>query len=316
MKKRKRQGALFVAALLAALALAGCREEAATAESLLAGVRKKLPEASSLEGSWTAAAQVRMPEADGAAGQEGELCLNGEVQVTDSGWTHLTADLKIVSAGQMQQGSAQLYLEEEADRRDCYLSLDGSWEYRELPAEAPAFQVWDRLLSQEAEWSLAENSQEVDGQEAYALTAEASLDTWGLALLGGTGAWSQVRELLAGAGLDPAAIPVELTCLISREESFPLKLEAGTASPFSVTQAEAFLSGAEVELSLTWSGISFNTVDSLAIPEEARAAETEPETPGAGFSSEGETASNANLEGEIQLEEEFLPGEPVQEPCC
>ena len=323
MKRQRRRLALLAAALLAAFSLGGCGEkgapEAVTAEHLLADVRKNLAGASSLEGAWSVQAQVHMPAAgtEGAPeanSQEGTLCLSGDMQVTDRGWTHLTADLEMASAGQMQQGSVELYLKEETDRRKCYLALDGSWEYQELPAaEEPAFQVWDRLLGQEAEWTLTESALE-DGREVYVLTASASLDTWGAALVGDTDSWSQVRDLLTGTGLDPAGISVELSCQISREELFPLKLEAKMERPFSVTQEDSPLSGKEVEGSLTWSGISRDTVEALAIPEEAQAAETAPAGQEPGVSTEGEMEPDTGLEGEIQLEEEFLPEETAPEP--
>lgn len=308
MKTRKRCLALTAAALVA-FSLTGCGEETVTAEGLLAAVRKNLSEASSLEGALAAEIRVRTTEAMGAAeadSQEGEVRLNGEMQATDSGWTHLTADLEMISAGQMQQGSAELYLEEEADRRNCYLSLDGSWEYQELPAaEEPAFRIWNRLWEGADGWSLEEETQEEEGQEVYVLTASASFQDWGLAALGDSVVWGQVQDLLTGLDCNPEEIPVKLTCLISQEEQFPLRLEVRTENALAVTQEKSPLYGTEVEVCLTWSGISRNTVESLTIPEDAQAAETAPETLEPGFSTEGEMVPDTGLEGEIQLEEEF-----------
>lgn len=299
MKKRKTYLAICMAGALAVSGLAGCGESV-TAEELVPEVQENAQNADSMEAGLSARISAKVPadvlsslmgssgsSAAATADVEAEVTLDGEIQAIREDTTYLNMDLEVSAAGMMQSMALEAYLVQDGDTLKAYAATDGEWTYSESEVESDtAMDSMNQLLDDGMDWVLEEDTEEVGGTEAYVLTAALS----GEELLqiaqeaaGASGEDVDLDSLLEETGVDFSKLNLDLVWYVDQEERTPLGMELDFGSSLTDLLADTPLAGVEVEISFELTDMAYNSVEEIAVPEEALAAaggaepETEPE---------------------------------------
>lgn len=280
--KRKSIALLMILCLALMGILGGCGGEKVDAQSLLNEVTSNMESKKSMDATMTM-------NFDGSIGGSSNgvdasvdmtMDINMDVQSVKDGVTYIVGDFSVSMLGMDVATTIESYSETVDGTEFTYSKTDDSgWEVSESTVEdgsEDATMDLSQMISEGAATAtLAEDTQEVNGKEAYVVTVGVGGDALAdiLSMSGDTGS-----SLMDTEGLDLSNITLETLMYIDAKERVLLKMdmdlaELGTTMFGSMgEEMGATVNLNEFKLSFAFNG--FDTVSDLSIPEDVKSSAT------------------------------------------
>lgn len=259
---KKQWTAVFLAAALWAL-LAGCGVKKAPEPPTAASLLREMGETLSQTASSVSRAQGSVVMSGRAGGENAELRLDLDMDcetVREPVLIHAAGTMGIAAMGMDMDMPMEFYSAEEGEELAVYVKVLDTWMQqrtaRPPEEELPEAGALLEELSKNA--VLLETAEEIRGTEAYRI----DMTVPGAALNETAGLLSMPAE----ARIDWGAVQLNGTVWLDRETKLPLRVSVKLLSP--IQSGELTISGMEILVDYT----GFDTVGSLAVPPEAKAA--------------------------------------------
>ena len=321
MKIRKSLGVLLSIGLAMTMITPCFAEEEITADSLIERHHKKTEEASSISAEENFALSMKMAVFGEAMSMK--MNMHFDMENVDN-VSHLTGEMSMVQEGTSEEDNAEenmqteMYSVKEEDQSYTVYTLDtdtGTWSKSVMDDMQFNTDLSDLVKGDSFE--LSEETVDVDGAECYEVRTTMSLADM-MEYLGNS--MDGLEEILPVGGeadteaydLDVAYyFDVETQDLVSMkmdgaemmEKMFKEALTASFSAETGMTEEEpafdvdALMALFQIEIpefTVEVNHIEFNTVESIEIPEEALAAETETDLPGDGPDEEGDRGNGGS----------------------
>ncbi len=282
-RKNHRRGAGVLLALIiaAAAALTGCAGKP-TSQSLAKTASEKMGEikSASLEETLVMDASI------GAEGMSVDLKLNmgisGDV-IVDPYTAHLKMKMDLEAMGQSETVKSEVYAERDGDKLVTYTTDDGSNWVRSEEAMSEAaltgmlnFDLYNLIADGTVEAVLAEETQTIGDKEVYVLTLEMKGEQLEEAMASSVSAAGDAGALFKDVDLTGVTAPT--TVYIDKKSGYPVRLEMDMSGLGATLLSSAMgMSGEDYSMDVREFTVrvdlsAFNTIDQIAIPDQARSA--------------------------------------------
>lgn len=270
---KKRIAWLLACLMTVMLALAGCGEKV-TAEDVLnksvenAGSKKSVE----MDLKLIFKGKVSVEQSGTQVGLDMDMNMAGTIQsLTETGDSHGTIDLGVSMMGADISTNMEFYSVEEDGERVAYTKQEDAWSRTAGDQDSGSMDmdfgsIQEMVESGEASAELQENTEEVDGKEAYVVKMNISEDSL-----------KEVTDSLAsamgGSGEGETELSLPVTYYVEKETMLPLKMAIDMKALGNAMMGAQ--EGASVELSdfsmeVTFSG--FDTVNEIVVPEDVKSA--------------------------------------------
>ncbi len=275
---------LLAAALMIAAALTGCGGKP-TAQSLAKNIAEKMD---SLK-SCTLDEKVLLDVEIGAMGQTLDLGMDlgigGDI-IVEPYTSHLKMKLDMNMTGFNESSETtkmEMYSERDGEEVVTYTTQDGkSWEQSRQDMGDAALtglldmNIYNLIADGTVEAELAEETQEINGTEAYVLTFSLSGDQMEEFLSAATSVGGS--ELGMFENMDLTGVSVPVTLYVGKKDGYPVRMQMDmTEMGGSLFAGALGVSGQDYDINIRKFTVNvdmsgFNTIDRISIPEEVRSS--------------------------------------------
>ena len=261
---RKKLAWLLVGTMVLGTVLLGGCEKKATPESLIKDMNAKLESAKSYEAVMDMDMSMNV-EAEGI-GMDIDMGMAGEIEATmEPAISHMNMTLEMSLLGLSLD--MDMYTQIEDGQVAVYTGMAGEWmkTVQELTEETDISNI-SVNVGDPAKLTLAEETETLDGGEAYVLTGTIS----GAELQEVIGSAESMMEGLGD--IDLTGVQADMTLWIYKDTGYPASMEVIMSGDGLSAEAEGVTTSI-TNLTVVMDYVGFDTIDSIEIPAEALAAE-------------------------------------------
>ncbi len=262
---RKKILAVCLMLVLAVCALAGCSgKKKVTAKSLLESVDKQTKDMKSMESKMIMNMTMEGEDLEQLGGSM-TITMDVDVQTTtDPAATHMEGTMGMMGMNM----DLQNYTVQEGDQICSYTNVMDQWIVQKMPFDKEAVKSLGvsaaELLDNSDSLTLAEETKDVEGVQAYIITG--TIDGKSMQDLMQNASSSMGSVLGDAASMDLSGVTVDVEYAVSKEDEKPLYTNMvfhGMES--AVPDVKMTFS----DFSMNMKYISFDTVDTITVPQEA-----------------------------------------------
>ena len=261
---RKKLVWLLVGSMVLSTALLGGCEKKVTAQNLIEDMNAKLESVKSYEALMDIEMSMNV-EAEGI-GMDIDVNISGDIEtVMDPATTHVDMEMDMSLLGLSMD--MDVYSQIEGEQMITYTGMAGEWmkTTQELTAETDISKITVNV-GDPANLKLAEQTEILDGGEAYVLTGTISGDELQSVL---ASAESMVESM---GEVDFVNMQADMTLWIYKDTGYPASMEVVMSGDGLSTETDG-VTVSITKLSMIMEYEGFDTIDSIEIPEEALAAQ-------------------------------------------
>ncbi len=259
---KKRFLCMMTAGILAVSMLAGCGSAGGqvTAESLLQDVQKKCENMKSMETHTTAEITL---DAEALGGTSMDMTMDMTMQTTtDPVANYMKGSIGILGATL----DMEMYAIVEDDQICTYTGMADQWMVQKMDYDKDSMEkinaAAEDLLKSKDSLQLADETEEVDGTEAYIITGSISGEDV-KNLMGSME--STLSSLTGGTDMNLDDISVEFTYAISKEDKMPLYMDM-TFNGLAAGEGDEQVTFSKFNMKMEYT--NYDTVEAITVPQE------------------------------------------------
>ena len=269
MRRKRRLGLAAAMVLLVVSVLTGCGgEKKETAEEILEQVRANTEDMDSLSAGMTMELSMNVAE----SGVSMTLDMDGDFDMeftSDPMASHMKGTLSMSLMGISMEMESYTVVED--DKNVTYTNSAGEWTRTESEmTDENQTEAMVSLFDDAVSYTLSDETEEVDGEEAYVLTAEVS----GNLMQDLMGGMAESMDEVSGT-MDWSAFSADVTLKVNRETKMPAQVVMDCGDSLSALLESSSEDSASVGIDkyvITITFHEFDNVEEIVVPEEAKSA--------------------------------------------